>query len=149
MGGRPFPDVDDRRRRLMARIGREHTLPEVLLRRALHAAGLRFRLQCQDLPGTPDIVLPGRRAAIFVHGCFWHSHSCREGRVPKTRSEYWASKFRRNKDRDAVAECALRAIGWSPIVVWECEAQSLIVLQEIVRQIIELPLQHKTRTPRV
>ena len=139
MGGRPFPDVDDRRRSLMARIGREHTFPEMQLRRALHAAGLRFRLQRRELPGTPDIVLPGRRVAIFVHGCFWHAHNCRAGRIPRTRSEYWAAKFKRNQDRDSLAEAALSAKGWSPIVVWECEAQNVIFLQRLTDRLIALP----------
>jgi DNA mismatch endonuclease (patch repair protein) len=114
----------------MARIGREDTSPELLVRRAMHRAGLRYRLHRKDLPGTPDIVLPGRRVAVFVHGCFWHAHHCRAGRLPKTRTDYWAAKFQRNIERDEHAKAALEEMGWRPIVIWECEAIDQHILHE-------------------
>lgn len=146
MGGKPFPQVDPARRALMARIKREDTKPELLVRRALHRAGLRFRLHCHDLPGCPDIVLPARRVAVFVHGCFWHRHMCRAGRVPKTRTDYWEAKFARNVERDAQVRTALEAAGWRVVVVWECEAESPEKLERIVRDIANLPRQPRVRT---
>jgi DNA mismatch endonuclease (patch repair protein) len=106
----------------MARIKSRNTAPEIEVRRALHAAGLRFRLHRRDLPGSPDIVLPGRRAVVFVHGCFWHRHrGCHRARMPATRQEYWAPKLARNVVRDAAAQAALLAAGWRVHIVWACE----------------------------
>jgi DNA mismatch endonuclease, patch repair protein len=98
-----------------------NTRPELQLRSLLHRAGLRFRLHRKDLPGCPDIVLPSRRAVIFVHGCFWHGHNCKRGsRVPKSNQEYWLAKIRRNRERDQRARKQLRSLGWIVLVVWEC-----------------------------
>lgn len=105
----------------MSRIRGKNTAPEMLVRRLLHRLGFRFRLHRSDLPGKPDIVLPGRRTAIFVHGCFWHSHGCKIGRPPKTRLEFWTPKLERNVERDRVAELQLREAGWHVITVWQCE----------------------------
>ena len=116
--------VDPARSRLMARIGRRDTKPELIVRRMLHAMGCRFRLQRRDLPGTPDIVLPSRRIALFVHGCYWHRHDgCRRASVPKTRTMFWTDKFDRNVARDRRVEGDLRDLGWRPVVVWECETR--------------------------
>lgn len=109
---------------LMARIRSRDTTPEIEVRRALHAAGLRFRLHRRDLPGRPDIVLGGRRAAVFVHGCFWHQHGCTLWHVPRSRLEYWGPKLRRNQERDAAAQAALQASGWHVEVVWECQVRA-------------------------
>jgi DNA mismatch endonuclease, patch repair protein len=88
----------------------------------VHRLGYRFRLHRKDLPGKPDLVFPGRRKVIFLHGCFWHQHSgCREGRVPGTRRKYWEPKLARNRERDAAALTALESQGWSVFTVWECE----------------------------
>ena len=146
MGGKPFPDVDVNRRRLMASIGQVSTLPEMLVRRALHKKGLRFRLHRGDMPGTPDIVLVSRRIAIFVHGCFWHRHQCRAGRIPKTRTEYWAAKFARNVERDTRAAAALEAMGWKVVVIWECVAKTPDALNEIVQRLADTPTSDKMRT---
>ncbi|NJL72977.1 MAG: DNA mismatch endonuclease Vsr [Candidatus Competibacteraceae bacterium] len=106
----------------MARVGPIDTRPEMVVRRTLHAAGLRFRLHRRDLPGTPDIVLPSRRIVIFVHGCFWHQHEgCRKATIPKTRTEFWSRKFSENVRRDARNREALISAGWSVYVLWECE----------------------------
>ena len=113
------------RSEVMSRVRSKDTTPEIAVRRALHAAGLRFRLHRRDLPGRPDIVLPGRRTVVFVHGCFWHSHAgCKRARTPATRLDYWLPKLRRNVERDQASEAALKAAGWRVLVIWECEARS-------------------------
>jgi len=106
----------------MRRIRSTDTLPELALRRALHGRGLRYRLHCKDLPGTPDIVFRAARAAIFVNGCFWHRHeNCRFATRPKTRVEYWEPKLRRNAERDLENQQALLRAGYRVFVVWECQ----------------------------
>lgn len=98
------------------------TEPEIIVRRLVHRLGYRFRLHRADLPGKPDLVFPGRRAAIFVHGCFWHGHGCRRGaRIPKTNSIYWTAKLTRNAARDARHLIDLERLGWRALVIWECE----------------------------
>ena len=109
------------RSRTMAAVKGRNTTPELRLRRALHARGLRHRLGGCGLPGRPDLVFPGRRAAVFVHGCFWHRHAgCPRATTPATRTDYWAPKFARNIARDAEVQAALLAQGWRVGVVWEC-----------------------------
>ena len=106
----------------MARIGSADTSPELAVRRLLHRLGYRFRLHRRGLPGTPDICFPGRKKAIFVHGCFWHRHEgCRRTTTPVTRTSFWNDKFRKNVERDRANLKALRELGWSVMVVWECE----------------------------
>lgn len=97
------------------------TGPEIKLRKALFAAGYRFRVHRRDLPGSPDIVLPGRKKAIFVHGCFWHGHDCAKGKASKSRQDYWGPKLEANKARDARNLHDLAALGWEAEVVWQCE----------------------------
>jgi DNA mismatch endonuclease (patch repair protein) len=107
---------------MMAGIRASDTKPELVIRRGLHRLGFRFRLHRKDLPGTPDLILPRYRAAIFVHGCFWHGHACRRGaRAPATNAEYWRAKIARNVARDAEARTALEAQGWTTLTLWECE----------------------------
>jgi DNA mismatch endonuclease (patch repair protein) len=119
-----FAEVDPARSALMARIPSRDTGPELLVRKALHAAGLRFRLHRRDLPGTPDIVLPRHRTAVLVHGCFWHQHAgCRLAGHPKTRTAYWNGKFAANLARDRATAAALARLGWRVEIVWECEAR--------------------------
>lgn len=114
--------IDPKRSAMMARIGQRDTLPELTVRRSLHRLGYRFRLHRRDLPGTPDIVLPRHRVAILVHGCFWHRHSkCRFAYTPKTRVEFWNSKFKQNVERDIRVHRALQERGWTVITIWECE----------------------------
>lgn len=117
--------VKEERSRLMSRIGAKNTKPEILLRKYLHAKGIRFRLHRTDLPGRPDVVLPKYKAAIFVHGCFWHQHpGCKKARVPKSNVDFWEAKFARNAERDARKTRDLEALGWRVLVVWECEIES-------------------------
>ncbi len=113
------------RSRIMAQVHSTDSKEEIAARKALHAAGLRFRLHRPDLPGKPDIVLPRHKMAIFIHGCFWHSHEgCRRSRMPTTNVEYWQRKIDRNKRRDAANIEALAATGWRVRVIWGCEVQS-------------------------
>ena len=106
----------------MSRISGRDTSPERVVRCTLHAAGFRFRLHRKDLAGTPHIVLPGLQVAIFVHGCFWHGHSCAKGRKrPQTSVDFWETKLTRNTERDAAAQAALASAGWAVKVIWECE----------------------------
>jgi DNA mismatch endonuclease (patch repair protein) len=106
---------------MMGRIRGKHTAPEMAVRRAFHAAGLRFRLHSK-MPGRPDLVLPKYRSVVFVHGCFWHRHECVDGRVvPKTRTEFWQAKLTGNARRDTNNVALLEAAGWRVFVVWECE----------------------------
>ncbi len=104
-------------------------MPELRVRRLLHALGYRFRLHRADLPGKPDIVFPARRKVIFVHGCFWHRHRCRKGQsMPTTRAEIWAAKFEANTVRDRKARYQLRKRSWKVLVVWECQTKDLLTL---------------------
>ena len=106
----------------MSRIRGKDTKPELLVRKGLHARGFRFRLQDRKLPGRPDIVLPKYGVAIMVNGCFWHGHKgCRYATKPKSNIEFWETKIARNKHRDEVTSAHLEALGWTVIVVWECE----------------------------
>lgn len=116
----------------MSGIGGKNTKPELLVRKALFAAGFRFRLHRKDLPGRPDIVLPGRRVVVFVHGCFWHAHQgCRYAKSPATRREFWEAKLASNVERDRRATKALLSAGWRVLVVWECATRSSGVLEKL------------------
>ena len=109
------------RSRMMSGIKGKNSLPEMRVRRLLFAAGYRFRLHRRDLPGTPDIVMPGRKIAIFVHGCFWHAHErCKYARIPSTRPDFWTAKLQANEERDQRAVEKLTALGWRVLCVWEC-----------------------------
>jgi DNA mismatch endonuclease, patch repair protein len=99
--------------------------PEMIVRSLVHRLGYRFRLHAPELPGKPDLVFRPRKKVIFVHGCFWHQHtrrSCKDGRPPKSNSDYWNPKLARNVERDAENIRKLRAAGWKVLVVWECDA---------------------------
>jgi DNA mismatch endonuclease, patch repair protein len=120
------------RSQMMANIRSRDTSPELVVRRYLHRAGLRFRLHAKQLPGTPDIFLPASRAAVLVHGCFWHRHAgCRFTTNPSTRVEFWAAKFRANQARDEDVIRRLRKLGIRVFVVWECECMSAEKLDEL------------------
>lgn len=129
------------RSRMMAGIKGKNSQPEVLVRRLLFASGYRFRLHRRDLPGTPDIVMPGRKVAIFVHGCFWHFHEeCKYAKMPATRPEFWRAKLEANVARDRLAVDRLRSLGWRILWVWECatrNAESVSGLQVAMSSWIE------------
>jgi DNA mismatch endonuclease (patch repair protein) len=112
----------ERRSWNMARIRARDTRPELLVRSYLHKQGFRFRVHVKDLPGTPDIVLPKYKTLIFIQGCFWHGHEgCKEFRLPKTRTEWWAEKITRNKKKEAENSVKLDELGWNSLVIWTCE----------------------------
>jgi len=120
------------RSRMMSGIRGKNTKPELLIRKALHARGFRYRLHC-DLPGKPDICLPRHRAVIFVHGCFWHGHGCHLFKWPKTRPEFWRAKIGRNCEVDRAAEQRLSDEGWRVATIWECavKGKSRLALDEV------------------
>ena len=105
---------------MMAGIRGKNTKPELLIRKALHARGFRYRIHCRDLPGNPDMCFPKSRAVIFVLGCFWHGHDCHLFKWPKTRPEFWSAKIARNREVDASAEQKLLSEGWRVATIWEC-----------------------------
>ena len=108
------------RSRLMSRVKGRDTKPELAVRSALHRAGFRFRLHRRDLPGRPDVVLPRFKTVIFVHGCFWHGHDCKRGKLPSSNKSFWTTKISGNVRRDKANSDALRDLGWSTITIWEC-----------------------------
>lgn len=115
----------EQRSRNMAAIRSKNTKPEMIVRRLLCEMGLRYRLHRTDLPGKPDIVMLGRKVAIFVHGCFFHMHKCRYGRVvPATNAEFWQTKRSGNAARDRRNALQLRKFGWTVLTVWECETRN-------------------------
>jgi len=127
----------EQRRFIMQSVRTENTGPEWVVRRLLHGLGYRFRLHRRDLPGTPDIVLPRYKVAIFVHGCFWHRHDCPKGRPPRSRPEYWLPKLDRNARRDKANMKKLDSIGWMPVVVWQCETKDPAALRVRLNEIMK------------
>lgn len=128
-------DIFSREKRswLMSRVKAKDTLPEIKVRSMLHLMGYRFRLYRKDLPGRPDIVLPRFKKVIFVHGCFWHGHSCKKGQhLPETRTDYWRDEINKNTVRDQDVLEKLKAIGWQPLVLWECEIKDENVLKSTI-----------------
>ncbi len=123
----------EKRSAVMRAVKSRDTAPELAVRRAAHALGLRFRLGRSDLPGKPDLVFPSRRVALFVHGCFWHVHDCARGaRMPQTNRAYWQAKIARNIARDLASLASLRKLGWKPAVIWECEARDAAKLERLI-----------------
>ena len=119
-----------RRSENMRRIRHKDMKPELMVRKLTHALGYRFRLHRRDLPGKPDLVFPGRKKVILVHGCFWHQHpGCREGRLPGSNQGYWKPKLERNVERDAANLARLREEEWQTLVVWECETKDAASLR--------------------
>ncbi|MGH7018851.1 MAG: very short patch repair endonuclease [Brevundimonas sp.] len=109
------------------------------MRRLLHRLGYRFRLHRKDLAGTPDIVLPGRKTVLFVHGCFWHAHGCKIGQPPRSRMDFWGPKLARTQERDRAAVEALEAAGWTVLTVWQCETRTPAALEARLRAEIPAP----------
>lgn len=118
------------RSRLMSRVRGKDTKPEMVVRRLAHRLGYRFRLHRRGLPGSPDLVFPGRKKVIFVHGCYWHRHDCKKATTPKTNVEFWQKKFDDNVNRDNNNVSDLTELGWETMVVWQCEAEKSDKLAE-------------------
>lgn len=115
-----------RRSEIMGRIRSKDTKPEMLVRRLLHRLGYRYALHRRDLPGAPDLVFPSLRKIILVHGCFWHQHrGCNDGRIPKSREDYWQPKLLRNVERDRRNIFRMRRRGWKVMKVWECDTTDI------------------------
>lgn len=133
------------RSKLMSRVRGKNTAPEMSVRRALHAAGYRFRLHRRDLDGKPDIALSRYRVVVFVHGCFWHGHSCKRGRMPQTNEEFWREKIGRNRERDEVAIQNLQQSDWQVFTIWQCELNAGIsaLLNDLARARANVPLAAK------
>ena len=124
----------------MARIKSRNTRPELIVRKLIHAIGYRYRLHRRDLPGSPDLAFPGRRKAIFVHGCFWHRHAdpaCKLARLPKSRLEFWLPKLEGNVRRDEAVQRALGESGWAVLVIWECELGDRVALESRIRSFLD------------
>src|SRR5208337_4485025 len=127
-----MPDnrTPQQRSKNMRAVHGKNTAPELFVRSTLHRLGYRFRLHRSDLPGTPDIVFPVRRTVMFVHGCFWHGHSCPRGNPPSSNVDFWRRKIARNRERDASAQERLRNDGWKVLTLWECETRNERRLQK-------------------
>ena len=133
-------ETPEQRSRTMRAVRSRDTNPEMAVRRFIHAAGLRFRLHDRRLPGVPDLVFPGRRVVVFVHGCFWHRHpGCPKATLPKSRREYWEPKLTGNVERDLRNRDALKAAGWKVAVIWECETRDSERLARLASLIREHP----------
>lgn len=133
-------DVFTRAKRswIMSRVRGKDTLPELTVRSLAHSLGYRFRLHRSDLPGKPDLAFLSRRKVIFVHGCFWHGHSCARGnRVPKSNRSYWRDKIGRNIERDKKNRCSLRRLGWGYLVIWECQIKNFDRLAPLLTDFLE------------
>ena len=134
----PMKDVPEARRELMSRVRAKGSRPEMVVRKTLHALGYRFRLHRKGLPGTPDLVFPGRKKVVFVHGCFWHRHpGCARTTTPKTRAEYWRAKFEANVARDKRNQRDLHELGWKTEIVWECETIDASRLETRLRRFLD------------
>lgn len=132
-----------KRSSVMACVKNRDTRPEKLVRSLLHAMGYRFRLHRKDLPGTPDIVLPGYGTVMFVHGCFWHQHDgCKRAKLPETNTNFWQKKLTANKKRDARIAEKLEELGWKVLVIWECELKNRDALCEHIRQCLPNERKH-------
>ena len=127
----------EKRSAVMRRVKGKDTAPELAVRRLLTRMGVGYRLHRADLPGKPDIVMAGRKLAVFVHGCFWHGHDCARGaRTPKANRDYWQAKIGRNLARDERHRAALAQMGWRVETLWECELKDEAGLQDRLRQIL-------------
>ena len=126
------------RSRIMRAVKGQNTTPELVVRRLVFALGYRYRLHRKDLPGKPDLVFPGLRKIIFVHGCFWHGHTCSRGaRIPQNNRQYWVQKIERNVIRDRKNRAALKKLGWDVHIIWECKLKDLGKLQSSIGRFLK------------
>lgn len=122
----------EKRSEIMSRIRGKNTSPEMIVRKLVFSLGYRYRLHSKNLPGKPDLIFLGRKKIIFVHGCFWHSHECKIGHLPKSRINYWQPKLLANRRRDMSNISSLVDVGWKILVIWECETKDLAKLKEAI-----------------
>lgn len=111
----------EKRSEIMKRIPGKNTIPELIVRKLVFSLGYRYRLHGKNLPGKPDIVFPGRKKVIFIHGCFWHYHNCKKGTPPKSNLDYWLPKLQENRRRDARIQKLITLMGWEILVIWQCQ----------------------------
>ena len=132
-GGEVVDHIDSAKRSLnMAAVRSKHTEPELVVRKIVYGLGHRYRLHWKKLPGKPDLVFPGKRKAIFVHGCFWHGHDCIRGRLPSTNLDFWEQKIGKNKERDSRARDQLESQGWSVLTIWQCGLKDVSELKQTI-----------------
>ncbi|MGX2028898.1 very short patch repair endonuclease [Methylocaldum gracile] len=127
----------EKRSEIMSRVHAKNTAPEITVRKLVFALGYRYRLHSKTLPGHPDLVFPSRRKVIFVHGCFWHFHGCKKGQPPKSNLDYWLPKFEENRKRDSKALSDLTALGWSYLVIWQCQLKNTEFLKNEIRTFLQ------------
>lgn len=125
------------RRRIMQSVGTKNTHPEIAVRKIVFAMGYRYRLHRADLPGRPDIVLPKYRTVMLVHGCFWHGHGCKYGKLPKSHVVYWKRKIKLNRLRDNRVKKQLRYLGWKVVEIWQCQTRDSELLKRVVRSYLQ------------
>lgn len=132
-------DIFDRSKRseVMSKVARRDTPQEILVRSFLFNKGFRFRKNYKKLPGCPDIVLPKYKTIIFIHGCFWHGHTCKAGTLPKSNVEFWHNKRFNNKKRDRKTNKLLREQGWRIIIIWQCHISNKINQQKILKKVVK------------
>ena len=120
-------DIFDKSKRsqLMAKVKQKNTAPEIIVRKFLFSKGFRYRINVKSLSGTPDIVLSKYKTVIFIHGCFWHGHTCRAGHLPSSNLDYWVTKIEKNIERDNRKINELEKLGWNVVVIWQCEIKAL------------------------
>jgi DNA mismatch endonuclease, patch repair protein len=134
-----MPDVFSKRKRreIMQSIRDRDTSPEIMVRRLVFSLGYRYRLHVRSLPGNPDMVFSGRKKIIFIHGCFWHRHTCRKGQsIPKTRTIFWDTKLEENRRRDVQLKRKLIRLGWKVLVIWECQINAktpTILVRKVIK----------------
>lgn len=136
------------RSKRMSLVRGKDTKPEIAVRKLLHGMGYRYRLHVKELPGKPDLVFPGRRKVIFVHGCFWHRHpdqKCKLARMPKSRLDFWRTKLEHNRERDSRTQARLRQLGWEYLVVWECELRNITAVSNKAKVFLEGRGTHEIR----
>lgn len=121
----------------MSRIRNANTKPEMTVRGIVHGLGYRYRLHSRELPGNPDLVFRPRKKVIFVHGCFWHQHGCRQYREPRTKRSFWERKLAKNKARDAEVKRQLRKLGWRALVIWECQLKKEDELKNRIKRFLD------------
>jgi DNA mismatch endonuclease (patch repair protein) len=125
------------RSKQMSLVRSTNTKPELRVRRLVHRLGYRYRLHSAELPGKPDLVFPSKGKVIFVHGCFWHGHECKLGRIPKSRIEYWGTKITTNRNRDLMTLSKLGELGWKCLTIWECDLRDESKLIQLIKSYLD------------